>query len=58
MFSTVSVSFFVRQQDYAKSFQAIIIKPCRILDYTEKTIKFRVDKPTIQRGRLAASLDF
>ena len=56
MFSTASVRLFVREQDYARKFQAILLKDGRLMDYCRgKTpLNFGID-PT-QNGQLAAIL--
>ena len=54
MLSLVSDRVFVHEQNYTKSFHAIFLKPCRIVDncYAKNPLNCGVD------DRLATILDF
>ena len=53
-----SVRQFVCERDYAKSFQNIIMKPHRIMDYWYGTNKLSFGVDPTQNGRVAAILNF
>ena len=59
MFSSMSVRLSDCQHDYTKSFQAIFMKPCRVMDYCYgKKNQLNVGVDPLSNGRPAVILDF
>jgi len=52
------VCLFVSEQDYMNSFQAVFMKPCRIMDYCCGTNLLNFGSDPTRSGRMAATLDF